>query len=80
MEMEQRGHLSSSDIQLEKDLPDQPVIDAPIGGDRGAQDGPISERTGRNPGNLGDDVPSGADTTYPAPDIASEPSTGPAEM
>ena len=78
--MEQRHPLSSSDIELQKDLPEDPVIDGPIGGDRGAQEGPISERTGRNPGNLGDDVRDAGDVTYPAPDIGSEPSTGPSDM
>lgn len=79
--MEQRGQLSSSDIGKDKDLPEEPVLDGPIGGDRGAQEGPISERTGRNPGNLGDDVPGAGDELYPSPTATPEErGTGPSEM
>ncbi|MEP7159126.1 MAG: hypothetical protein ABI797_06840 [Chloroflexota bacterium] len=30
-------------------------------------DGPVGLRTGRNPANLGDEVPEEADVTYPEP-------------
>jgi hypothetical protein len=31
------------------------------------EDAPVGLRVGRNPGNLGDDVPDRGDVTYPAP-------------
>ena len=31
------------------------------------EDGPIGLRVGRDPGNLGDEVPTGGDVTYPGP-------------
>jgi hypothetical protein len=33
----------------------------------GGEDAPIGLRVGRNPGNLGDDVPAAGDVTYPPP-------------
>ena len=33
----------------------------------GDEGGPIGLRVGRDPGNLGDEVPSGGDLTYPGP-------------
>jgi hypothetical protein len=50
------------------ELPDQPDAQGPIGGDAGAQEGPISERVGRDPGNLGDETPAAGDVTYPSPE------------
>jgi hypothetical protein len=50
------------------DLPRQPDARGPIGGDAGAREGPISERVGRNPGNLGDEPPTATDTTHPSPE------------
>ncbi len=47
------------------DLPEQPDARGPIGGDAGAREGPISERVGRNPGNLGDETPERGDVTLP---------------
>lgn len=49
-------------------LPEEPDARGPIGGDAGAQEGPISERVGRDLGNLGDEVPAAGDETYPATD------------
>jgi hypothetical protein len=46
-------------------LPEEPDATGPIGGDAGQQDGPISERVGRDPGNLGDEPPTAGDTTFP---------------
>jgi hypothetical protein len=36
-------------------------------GNLGGDDGPIGSRVGRDPANLGDEVPSGGDVTYPGP-------------
>lgn len=36
-------------------------------GSRGQEDGPVGGRVGRDPGNLGDEVPSSGDVTYPGP-------------
>ncbi|HVM31165.1 MAG TPA: hypothetical protein VM305_10425 [Candidatus Limnocylindrales bacterium] len=47
-------------------LPDQPDAQGPIGGDAGAHEGPISERVGRDPGNLGDEPPTAGDVTFPS--------------
>jgi hypothetical protein len=49
-------------------LPEQPDARGPVGGDAGAQEGPISERVGRDPGNLGDEVPAPGDLTTPSPE------------
>jgi len=49
-------------------LPEQPDAGGPIGGDAGAQEGPISERVGRDPGNLGDEPTTLGDTTHPTPE------------
>jgi hypothetical protein len=46
-------------------LSDEPDEEGPIGGEAGAQDGPISERVGRDPGNLGDEPPAYGDETLP---------------
>ena len=37
------------------------------------EDAPVGLRVGRNPGNLGDDVPEDADITYPEPAPESVP-------
>jgi len=49
------------------DQPGQPgapggPMDTPAG-----EDAPVGLRVGRNPGNLGDDVPGMGDVTYPSP-------------
>lgn len=49
-------------------LPEEPDARGPIGGDAGAREGPISERTGRDLGNLGDEPPAQGDVTHPTPD------------
>ncbi|CAN5640079.1 hypothetical protein BH23CHL7_BH23CHL7_00790 [soil metagenome] len=49
-------------------LPEQPDARGPIGGDAGKQEGPISERVGRDPGNLGDEPTSMGDVTLPSTD------------
>jgi hypothetical protein len=36
--------------------------------DPAAEDAPIGLRVGRNPANLGDEVPEAGDVTYPTPD------------
>ena len=38
--------------------------------DGGADDAPIGDRLGRNPGNLGEDVADLGDVTHPVPDPA----------
>jgi hypothetical protein len=48
------------------ELPEQPDAQGPIGGDAGAQEGPISERVGRDPSNLGDEPPAAGDATFPS--------------
>ena len=49
------------------DRSDQWQSDVPTG-DPAAEDRPISERLGRDPGNLGDDVTDLGDVTHPSPD------------
>jgi len=47
-----------------------PVGEVPPAADPGevaAEDAPISNRTGRDPSNLGDDVPNEGDMVHPAP-------------
>ncbi len=34
----------------------------------GSDSGPIADRLGRNPGNLGDEIPASGDITYPTPE------------
>ena len=46
---------------------DKPVIPGPHGDDPAAEDAPVGLRIGRNPANLGDEVPDAGDITYPAP-------------
>jgi hypothetical protein len=57
-----------------------PVNEDALGGDRASPDGPISERVGRNPGNLGDEVPAPTDVVHPAPDAGSGEDLGAGEM
>ncbi len=47
--------------------PDGDIPDATDLGRLGEEGGPIGLRVGRDPGNLGDDVPSEGDVTYPGP-------------
>jgi len=44
-----------------------PVNEDALGGDRSTEHGPISERAGRDPANLDDDVPSRGDVVQPDP-------------
>jgi hypothetical protein len=48
---------------------DEPTSDAPTGDRNPAdEDRPISDRLGRNPGNLGSDVTDLGDVTHPSPE------------
>ena len=54
-------------------LPTEDVDPTPrSGGDvvtgDGTDAGPIADRLGRNPGNLGDEVPAAGDITHPTPE------------
>jgi len=62
------------------DLPAEPAPSGPIGGRRGAQEGPISERVGRDPGNLGDEIPDSGDAVHPSPDVGSGDDLGAGQM
>lgn len=62
------------------DLPEEPAPGGPIGGRRGADEGPISERVGRDPGNLGGDVPAASDVVHPAPDAGDGDDPGAGQM
>lgn len=77
---QQRSGLGTNDAGRTMDLPEEPAPEGPIGGERGAQEGPISERVGRNPGNLGDDVRGAGDEVYPAPDAGTGDDLGPSQM
>lgn len=66
--------------QTTPELPREPDPEGPIGGERGAQEGPISERTGRDPGNLGDDVPAQGDVVHPGPTAGSGEDLGTPQM
>ncbi len=46
----------------------EPVNQNALGGERAEEEGPISERAGRDPSNLGDEVADAADATYPPAD------------
>ena len=51
--------------------PDLPGKDEPDSGDLrrlGEEGGPVGLRVGRNPANLGDEVPEESDVTLPVPD------------
>lgn len=57
-----------------------PLNENSLGGDRVAEEGPIGERVGRNPGNLGDDVRTGGDVVHPGPTAGSGEDLGSSEM
>jgi hypothetical protein len=65
------ANVSAANVSAASDpnapsLPEQPDARGPIGGDAGAQEGPISERVGRDPGNLNDQPPTAVgDVTHP---------------
>jgi hypothetical protein len=61
------GRNAASDPDA-TNLPEQPDARGPIGGDAGAQEGPISERVGRDPANLGDEPATHGDLTTPSPE------------
>jgi hypothetical protein len=61
-----------ADIRDGRDIdmpPGDPAGDRPSGDlERlGEEDGPVGLRTGRNPANLGDEIPDSTDITYPPP-------------
>lgn len=50
--------------------PGGPADDRPDSGELerlGEEGGPVGLRVGRNPGNLGDEIPESGDVTYPPP-------------
>ena len=57
-----------------------PVNEDALGGDRASEHGPISERAGRDPANLGDEVKTRGDVVHPAPDAGSGEDLGAGEM
>jgi hypothetical protein len=57
-----------------------PANEDALGGDRSAEHGPISERAGRDPGNLGDDVPGRGDVVHPEPTAGSGEDLGAGQM
>lgn len=52
---------------------DEPEVHLPIGGSGAGQDGPIGNRLGHDPSNLGNDVTELGDVTHPAPDPIDSP-------
>lgn len=55
----------ASDLPGPADRPDQPTEEDLR--DLGGEGGPVGLRTGRDPANLGDDVPDEGDVVYPPP-------------
>jgi hypothetical protein len=58
---------AQSDHLPDADQPENPELE-PLGEERQGGAG-IADRVGRNPANLGDDVPDMGDVTHPPPDI-----------